>query len=81
MIHYLDQQDSILGNYLVEIRDIDIQQDPMRFRANLHKIGAYMATELSKSLNYESIDVQTPLGISACKRVSDQLVLTAILRA
>ena len=55
----LSEQNSVLNQYLSEIRDVDIQKDPLRFRRNIERIGEVMAMEVSKTLNYEPKDVQT----------------------
>ena len=77
----LSEHHSVLQNFLREIRDVDIQQDRLRFRRNIERIGEVMAIELSKVLNYESTDVQTPLAKTKVDVISDQLVLATILRA
>lgn len=77
----LSEHHSVLQNYLREIRDVDIQKDRLRFRRNIERIGEVMAIELSKELNYESTDVQTPLAKTKVDVISDQLVLATILRA
>lgn len=77
----LSEHHSVLQNYLREIRDVDIQKDRLRFRRNIERIGEVMAIELSKVLNYESTDVQTPLAKTTVDVISDQLVLATILRA
>ena len=71
----------MLNKFLREIRDVDIQQDRLRFRRNIERIGEVMAIELSKELNYASTDVQTPLAKTTVDVISDQLVLATILRA
>ena len=77
----LSEQNSVLNQYLREIRDVNIQKDPLRFRRNIERIGEFMAIEVSKALHYEQTDVQTPLGIAPVNTISDQLVLATILRA
>ncbi len=77
----LSEHHSVLQNFLREIRDVDIQQDRLRFRRNIERIGEVMAIELSKVLNYESTDVQTPLAKTTVDVISDHLVLATILRA
>ena len=62
-IHYISENNSILNHFLAQIRDVNIQKDSMRFRKNIERIGEIMAYELSKTLEYKAIDVQTPLGI------------------
>ena len=80
-IHYLSEGNSILNHFLGQIRNVDVQNDSMRFRRNIERIGEVMAYELSKNLNYEDIQITTPLGIKNTTRISDKLVLCSILRA
>jgi uracil phosphoribosyltransferase len=80
-IHYISDQNSILNHFLAQIRDVNIQKDSMRFRKNIERIGEIMAYELSKTLDYKSIDVQTPLGIKHTSTVAEPVVLCSILRA
>ena len=77
----LSEQNSVLNQFLREIRDVNIQKDPLRFRRNIERIGMVMAMEMSKTLNYEVTDVQTPLGVAKVNTISDNLVLATILRA
>ena len=77
----LSEQNSVLNQFLREIRDVNIQKDPLRFRRNIERIGEFMAMELSKTLNYEPVQVQTPLDVATVNTISDQLVLATILRA
>ena len=77
----LSEHNSVLNMYLREIRDVEIQKDPLRFRRNIERIGEFMAMEVSKVLSYEQTDVQTPLGVAPVNTISDQLVLATILRA
>lgn len=77
----LSEQNSVVSNYLAELRDVTIQKDPMRFRRNMERIGEVMAYEISKTLNYESKEVTTPLGIAVCNVLSDEIVLSTVLRA
>lgn len=72
---------SLVSRYMLELRDVNIQKDPMRFRLNLDRIGEIMAYEISKRLNYKDVETQTPLGISKCQDIADQIVLATILRA
>jgi uracil phosphoribosyltransferase len=80
-IHYISENNSILNHFLAQIRDVSIQKDSMRFRKNIERIGEIMAYELSKTLEYKSIDVQTPLGIKHTTTIADNVVLCSILRA
>lgn len=77
----LSEHRSVLQNFLREIRDVDIQKDRLRFRRNIERIGEVMAIELSKELNYETTEVQTPLAKTTVDTISDRLVLATILRA
>lgn len=80
-IHYLSQQNSVLNHFLAQIRDVTVQSDSMRFRRNIERIGEIMAYELSKNLNYQNIEIQTPLGVKSTTKISENLVLCSILRA
>jgi uracil phosphoribosyltransferase len=77
----LSEHNSVLNQFLREIRDVNIQKDSLRFRHNIERIGEVMAIELSKTLTYEQTDVQTPLGVAPVNTVADQIVLATILRA
>lgn len=74
-------QNTILGQYLSQLRDRQIQKDPGKFRMNLERIGGFFASEISKTLNYKTIDVTTPLGIAQCNVPADKIVVATILRA
>ena len=80
-IHYISENNSILNHFLAQIRDVHIQKDSMRFRKNIERIGEIMAYELSKTLTYKDIDIQTPLGIKKTTTIADNVVLCSILRA
>jgi uracil phosphoribosyltransferase len=80
-IHYLSEKNSVLNHFLGQIRNINIQKDSMRFRRNIERIGEIMAYELSQSLSYKEVEIQTPLGIKKTTEIADQLVLCSILRA
>ncbi|MEO0405440.1 MAG: uracil phosphoribosyltransferase [Bacteroidota bacterium] len=81
MIYLLDEQPSILSSYIRELRDHNIQKDPLRLRENLKRVGFIMGYELSKQLNFKEIDIQTPLGEAQARERSTDLVLATILRA
>jgi len=81
IIHNLGLNDSILNQYMAEMRDIHIQSDRMRFRRNIERIGEIIAYEISKTLKYQTIEVQTPLGIQPVSVPCDSIVLATILRA
>lgn len=77
----LNQQNSIANQFLAELRDKEIQQDRMRFRRNLERLGEIMAYEVSKRLKFNSTVVQTPLGRWTTETISEQPVLITVLRA
>jgi uracil phosphoribosyltransferase len=81
MQYILTEHNSIGNNFIAEIRDAEIQKDPMRFRRNLERIGALLGYELSKTLIFESLQVYTQLGISDMQIPEQNIVLGAILRA
>ena len=81
MVINLSEKNSLVNNWISEIRDVNIQTDRMRFRRNLERIGEVAAYEISKTLQFEDREIQTPLGISVCKVLADQPVLATILRA
>ncbi len=72
---------SLLNTFVREIRDVEIQKDRLRFRRNLERIGEIMAYEISRELNYEQCEVETPLGKLPADFISDSMVLGTILRA
>jgi uracil phosphoribosyltransferase len=77
----LSEQHSLVSNWISELRDINIQQDRMRFRANLERIAEVAAYEISKVLPFEEKEVETPLGTAIAKLLKEQPVLATILRA
>jgi uracil phosphoribosyltransferase len=81
MVINLSKEHSLVTNWIAEIRDLTIQTDRMRFRRNLQRIGEIAAFEISKTMPSKIIEVQTALGIAECKVLSEQPVLTTILRA
>lgn len=72
---------SLLNRFILEIRDVNIQQDRMRFRRNIQRIGEIMAYEISKDLNYSEKEVTTPLGTAKIATPDNNIVLCTILRA
>lgn len=81
MINNLGDQNSVLNQFMVEIRDEKIQKDPMRFRRNLERVGEVMAYEISKTLSYHPLEVRTPLATAEVQVTRDPIVLATILRA
>ena len=75
------EQNSIINQFMSELRDVNVQQDRMRFRRNLERIGEIMSYEISRTLNYTTQEVTTPLGCKEMSLPSDKVVLATILRA
>ncbi|MEI6455788.1 MAG: uracil phosphoribosyltransferase [bacterium] len=81
MVTVLSHTNSILNQFISEIRDSEIQKDSMRFRRNLERIGEIFAVHISRELAYETREVTTPLGIANVPMLVEYPVLTTILRA
>jgi uracil phosphoribosyltransferase len=81
MVRELGKANSVFNQFLSEIRDIEIQQDRLRFRRNLERMGEIFAYEISKELPYEKKDVITPLGTAHMQVIQQQPLLATILRA
>jgi len=77
----LGSQNTIFSHFISEIRGINIQNDSMRFRRNVERIGEVFAYEISKEIEYEAKDIVTPLGISTENLMIEKPVLATILRA
>jgi uracil phosphoribosyltransferase len=81
MVINLSEEHSLVSNWISELRDVDVQDDRLRFRCNLERIGEVAAYEISKKLLWVEKDITTPLGTSSCKVLEKQPVLATILRA
>jgi len=81
MLFILNQDNSVANHMLKELRDKTLQQDRMRFRSNVEKLGSILAYEISKRLMYKQEEVQTPLGKSVVQVLNEQPVLIPVLRA
>lgn len=77
----LGENNSIFNQYISEIRNIDIQNDSMRFRKNCERMGEIFAYEISKTFNYSEQEITTPLGKTHINLISKQPVLATVLRA
>ncbi len=66
---------------MTELRDVNIQKDMLRFRRNLERIGEIMAYEISKTLDYDTVDTLTPLAMAKSEVIATQVVLATIFRA
>lgn len=72
---------SIINQYLAEIRDVNYQKNRLLFRNNIQRIGEMEAYEISKTLEYQTKEVVTPLGVSQVQVPTDKMVLATIFRA
>lgn len=81
MVIDLSKKNSLLNHWVAELRDVHVQNDRMRFRRNIERIGEVAAYELSKTLAFKSVEVTTPLGIASTQLLTEQPVLATILRA
>jgi uracil phosphoribosyltransferase len=79
--HILAGKGSLIDRFVAELRDVSIQNDRMRFRRNLERIGEVIAYELSKDLKWKTSTVTTPLGEADALGLEQQPVLATILRA
>ncbi|MBK7887629.1 MAG: uracil phosphoribosyltransferase [Bacteroidetes bacterium] len=81
MVHLLSEGNSIINQFIAELRNVEVQNDRMRFRRNLERIGEIAAMEISRKLPYANQEVTTPLGIANISLPSEQPVVGTILRA
>ena len=81
MLIELAKENTIFNRFLSELRDEQIQKDPLRFRRNLQRIGEIFAYEISKKFVYNTKEVITPLGTAIMNLPEEQPVLATILRA
>lgn len=81
MVRELGKQNSLFNLFLSELRDQVIQQDSLRFRKNLERLGEIFAYEISKTFKYKEKEVVTPLGISKMNLPVEMPVIATILRA
>ena len=75
------EHNTVINNYLAELRDIDVQKNRAWFRQNLRRIGHAMAFEVSKTLDYSKKMVQTPLAKAEVNTTDDRIVIGTVLRA
>lgn len=80
VINFSDQN-SIINQYLAEMRDKDYQQNRLLFRNNIQRVGEMMAYEISKALDYQQKTVHTPLADAEVSVPVDDVVVATIFRA
>ncbi|MFN0035089.1 MAG: uracil phosphoribosyltransferase [Saprospiraceae bacterium] len=81
MLFNLAAKNSIANRFVAELRNAETQQDRFRFRRNLERVGEVLAYEISQTLAYEPVEVETPLGIATVMLPAQRVVLATILRA
>lgn len=81
MLRILGEKNSLINQYIAEIRDADVQKDSLRFRKNFERLGEIFAYEISKELEYIEKEVITPLGTASVPVLKEYPVLATILRA
>ena len=81
IIHDFSNTHSILNQFVSELRNVNVQQDPMRFRRNIERIGEILGYELSKTLAFNEEEIKTPLGTKHMALTQDQIVLCSVMRA
>src|ERR1051325_3040994 len=81
MLHNLSETNSLASQFVAELRDVKMQQDRLRFRRNMERLGEIIAYEISKQLKWKEKEITTPLGTAKCRVLAEQPVLATILRA
>ncbi|MCT4615617.1 MAG: uracil phosphoribosyltransferase [Marinifilaceae bacterium] len=81
MLYCAEENHSLINQFIAEIRNVEVQNDPLRFRRNLERIGEIFAYEISKTLEYSVKPITTPLGTSNIPLQDDTVVVASILRA
>ena len=81
MVHNFSKNHSLVSNWVSELRNVNVQDDRMRFRRNLERIAEVIGYEISKELETEEQEITTPMGIITCKVLKEQPVLATVLRA
>ena len=81
MLQIIGSKNSVFNQFIAEIRDVNVQNDSMRFRRNLERMGEIMAYEISKTMTYELREITTPLGVANVSMLKQQPVIGTILRA
>ena len=75
------EQNSVMNQYMAELRDKNFQKHRMTFRRNIERIGEMMAFELSKTLEYKTKTVTTPLGTIDIQVPKEDMIIATVLRA
>ena len=81
MVTILSDTFSLVNSWINELRNIEVQNDRMRFRRNMERIGEIAAFEISKGLEVKEVEITTPLDKVSAREIAVQPVITTILRA
>jgi uracil phosphoribosyltransferase len=81
MVFNLSESNSIANRFLRELRDREVQNDRMRFRRNLERLGEILAYEVSRKLEYVNQDIHTPMERMTVRELKTDPVLITVLRA
>jgi uracil phosphoribosyltransferase len=81
MLFKLSAHNSIANQFLFALRDSNIQQDRMRFRKNVERLGEILAYEISRQFSYEGKMAITSLGKTEMNVLKEQPLLITIMRA
>ncbi|ADF52409.1 MAG: uracil phosphoribosyltransferase [Zunongwangia sp.] len=80
-VHHLLNNNSIANKFIAQLRDVNVQQDRMRFRRNIERLGEILSYELSSKLQYTTKEITSPLGTSKVEVPTNDIVICSILRA
>jgi uracil phosphoribosyltransferase len=80
-VFVLSEQNSVANHFLAELRDVNQQGDRLRFRTNMIRLGEIMAYEISKKMEYQSVNVQTPINTTQMHLLKEKPILLTVLRA
>ena len=80
-IKNFSESQSLVNQYLLELRDVSQQGDRMRFRENIKRISYCMAYEISKQLEYSNQSVTSPMAKTKGEVLNEQPVIALVLRA
>lgn len=81
MLFNLSEQNSVANQFITELRDKSIQQDRLKFRKNVERLGQIMAYEISKKLLYRQSSIETPLGTLSVHLMANKPILITVMRA
>lgn len=80
-LRLLSSENSLLNEFMRDLRDESIQKDRLRFRKNIQRVGEILAYEISKTLQFSPQDIKTSLGIKTTNLLVEQPIICSVLRA